>query len=84
MSYPISKEIKDQILDRVREGKESVTEIAKQHGLSSKTIYGWMSHLGTSSPLIELNKLKRENTYLKGIIGNLMLQMERGKKGHYG
>lgn len=80
---PISKDIKEQVLARVREGKETVVEIAKQHGLKVNTVYNWISRNinGLGSPLLELAKMKKENARLKQIIGNLVLQQERGKKG---
>lgn len=80
---PISKDIKEQVLARVREGKETVVEIAKQHGLKVNTVYNWISRNinGLGSPLLELAKVKKENVRLKQIIGNLVLQQERGKKG---
>jgi len=80
---PISKDIKEQVLARVREGKETVVEIAKQHGLKVNTVYNWISRNinGLGSPLLELTKVKKENARLKQIIGNLVLQQEKGKKG---
>lgn len=80
---PISKDVKEQVLARVREGKETVVEIAKQHGLKVNTVYNWISRNinGLGSPLLELAKVKKENARLKQIIGNLVLQQERGKKG---
>ena len=80
---PISKDIKEQVLARVCEGKETVVEIAKQHGLKVNTVYNWISRNinGLGSPLLELAKVKKENARLKQIIGNLVLQQEKGKKG---
>lgn len=82
MNQPIQKDIKDQILARVREGKETVVDIAKQHGIKVNTVYGWISKgLGNGSPVLEASRLKRENERLKQIIGNMVLNLERGKKG---
>lgn len=86
MNNSISKEIKEQILARVQEGKETVVEISRQHGVKINTVYNWISRdvSGSGSPLLELAKLKKENASLKQIIGNLVLQQERGKKDRYG
>lgn len=88
MNKPIPKDIKEQIIGRVREGKETVVEIARQHGVKVNTVYNWVSRdihgYGFGSPILELAKLKRENTSLKQIIGALVLQMERGKKDRHG
>lgn len=85
MPTPISKDIKDQVLARVREGKDTVVEIARQHGLSVNTVYGWLSRSVTSagSPLLQVARLKKQNRSLKQIIGNLMLEMEIGKKNRH-
>ena len=84
MPTAISKDIKDQVLTRVREGKETVVEIARQHGLQVNTVYGWLNRsMGGGSPVLEIAKLKKENRSLKQIIGRLMLEMERGKKNRH-
>lgn len=82
----IPRDVKETILARIREGKETVVQIAAQHGVKVTTVYGWISKgLGTGgSPLLEISRLKRENTSLKQIIGNLVLETERGKKDHRG
>lgn len=82
MPKAISKDIKDQILARVKEGKETVVEIARQHGMSVDTVYGWVSRglNGSKSETLENARLKRENQKLKEIIGNLVLNENRGKK----
>jgi len=58
-----------------------VSQAAQEHGLSTKTIYGWISRGVTSSPsVLELAKLKRENQALKELIGELTLEMSLAKK----
>jgi len=85
MKNQITKEVKEQILARVRKGKQTVVEIAAQHGVKVNTVYGWISRgLGNGgSPLLEISRLKRENASLKQIIGNLVLTLERGKKDEH-
>lgn len=41
--YKVSKEIKDQILKRVKEEGISVIQAAEDHGVSTKTIYNWLT-----------------------------------------
>lgn len=79
---PVPADIKRQILDRIKEGKTSITEIAQEHGLSDKTIYRWLSKGATSSApsWVEYNKLKRENAALKELLGRVMLEIEILKK----
>lgn len=82
----ISKEIKDEILAKVAEGKYSVPKLAGQYAMSPKTIYSWLRNgiEKADISLVELNKLKRENDELKRIIGIVTLQLEREKKGKPG
>ncbi len=77
----ISADVKRQIMDRVKEGGKSISEIAQEHGISNRTIYGWLSKGATAAPSwIEVNKLKRENTALKELIGKLTYDMTVAQK----
>jgi transposase-like protein len=77
----VSADVKRQILDRVKEGGKSIAEIAEEHGVSNRTIYGWLSKGATASPTwIEVNKLKRENSCLKELIGKLTYDMTVAQK----
>ncbi|MEY3783850.1 MAG: Transposase [Candidatus Parcubacteria bacterium] len=79
----ISKEIKDEILNKIKNESLSVTDVATNYGISTKTIYNW---LGTKArgvvSILEHNKLKKENSQLKQIIGDLTIKMSvEAKKG---
>jgi putative transposase len=78
----IQKDIRDQILERIKQGGSSVAEISRQHGVSSKTVYGWLHKRvdGVDRNILEINRLKKENKELKELLGQLLLQIERGKK----
>ena len=80
MFAPIAKEVKNEILEKIKKG-EKVLTLAQQYGVSEKTIYTWLRKkaLGTVS-LLEYNKLKSENQQLKQIIGVLTLEIEKTKK----
>ncbi len=86
MPNAISNDLKQQILERVREGKTTVIEIAKQHGVNANTVYNWISRSmhGAGNNLLSISRLKRENTFLKQLLGQLMLDVERGKKNRHG
>lgn len=77
----IPKEIREEILVKARAG-ERVLELAKQYGISDKSIYGWLrSDTGEEVvSWVKYNKLKRENEVLKQIIGELTLDMSWKKK----
>ena len=77
----VSADVKRQILDRVKEGGKSIAEIAEEHGVSNRIIYSWLSKGATASPTwIEVNKLKRENSALKELIGKLTYDMTVAQK----
>ena len=76
----IPKEIKDEILARLKGGSK-VPELAKEYGVSEKSIYNWLASgvRGEISPL-EYARLKRERDDLLKLVGNLTLQVEKRKK----
>lgn len=80
---PIKRELREEILQKVREGKETVLAIATQYGISDAAIYYWLRQgvEGATSPVLESNRLRKENEALKKIIGELVLEKSRGKKG---
>ena len=77
----IPKEIKEQILKRIKEDGVSVADTAAEHGISTKTIYNWMRNKGVESTnILEISRLKRENKELLEIIGRLTHDLKRSKK----
>lgn len=82
MSEPIVKEIKDRILFRIKNEGVSGAQAARDAGISSKTVYGWLAKESLNNvSILELNRLKRENEGLCKIIGKLTLEMDKVKKG---
>jgi transposase-like protein len=82
MAKPISKERKDEIITKIKVDGITGAEAARRYGVNVKNIYRWLADGvgGTSSHVVELNRLKRENQQLKQLIGQLLLDHERGKK----
>jgi len=80
MSHGISKEVRDEILEKIKSGIP-VGQISEQYGISSKTIYVWLKK-GVTEPisLRELQKLRKENAALREIIGVLTIEKEKIKK----
>jgi transposase-like protein len=79
--YRISKEIKEQILGRIKNDGVSVSEAAEDHGISVQTIYKWLGSTARSSvSLLEHNKLKKENERLKQLLGEITLKLSFGEK----
>ena len=79
--YKIAAEIKEQILSRVKEGV-AVSRLAEEHGVSNRTIYGWLSKKSLSVPsALEFGRLKRERDELLKMVGKLTLELAKEKKG---
>lgn len=80
MFAPIAKEVKQEILEKVKKG-EKIIALSQKYGVSEKTIYAWLRKkaMGTVSQL-KYNKLKNENEQLNQIIGVLSLELEKTKK----
>ena len=77
----ISKEIKDQILGRIKNDGVSVADAAKDHGISDKTIYGWLGARVQGQPTwSEVTKLKREKDALLKLVGDLTLNLSNTQK----
>lgn len=77
----IDSTIKDRIIDKIKNDGMSVREASNEFGVSVKAIYNWIGVRGRVEPgVIELGKLRRENECLKQIIGQLLLDNQRGKK----
>jgi transposase len=82
MAKPIPKELKDEIITKIKVEGLSGAEAAQRYGINVKNIYRWLADGvgGTSSQVLELNRLRRENQQLKQLIGQLLLDHEREKK----
>ena len=79
--YIIATEIKDEILRKVKEGVR-VADCAKQYGIHCKTIYGWLSNKARAGdPILEINRLKKENQGLAELVGLLAIAAAKQKKG---
>jgi transposase-like protein len=79
----IPLQTRDEILAKIKEGL-SVADAASQYGISTKTIYAWLSNtVKPEGSVLEINRLKRENDELKRIIGLITLELERGKKNSH-
>ncbi|MFN8392987.1 MAG: helix-turn-helix domain-containing protein [Bdellovibrionota bacterium] len=60
-SASVKKEIRDELLKKVREGM-SVKDAAERYGVSTASIYNWLGRKadGGKSEILELSRLKRE------------------------
>lgn len=77
----ISKETKEEVINRIKQEGVSVAQAAKDAGVSVQGVYAWLAKGVTAEPgILEVNKLKRENQFLLELVGKLTAEMERGKK----
>ena len=80
MKTVIAKEVKEEILSKVKAG-EPAASVAEKFGISVRTIYGWLRWTTTNKvSWMEHIKLKKENQQLKEIIGVLSLEVAKSKK----
>ena len=80
MKKAIAKEVKEEILAKVKSG-ESVASLATHYGISTNTIYNWLKGKVTNQvSFMEYMRIKKENKVLKEIIGVLTLEVEKSKK----
>jgi transposase len=82
MSEPIKKEIKEEIIFRIKNEGLSVPDAAKHYGINNRTIYGWLAKAGLNNPSTQkLRELTNEVDRLYTIIGRLTTELNRLKKG---
>lgn len=79
--HAVSPEVKEQILQRIKNEGVPVSQAAKEHGIHESTIYGWLSKGLKSIPTMgELVRLKRQNEELLALVGELTLKMSQSQK----
>jgi transposase-like protein len=73
----------EQMVTILREADEKpVPEVAKKHGVSAQTIYGWRKHFGGLEPadVKRLRQLEQENGRLKRLVADRDLELEVFRK----
>lgn len=80
--YPsLVPEQKQEIISRIKERGERVSDLAKEYGIVPKTIYNLLTRsTQNSSALLELARIKREKDALLKIVGQLIVDQGLGKK----
>ena len=83
MARRISKEIKEEILKRIKDEGASVAQLCEEYAVSSTAVYKWLEKKTQDSsinPQLEINRLKREVQDLRAIVGHLVYDKEKQKK----
>jgi transposase-like protein len=79
--HKIAPDVKEQIINRIKNDGISVVEAAKEHGVSDATIYTWIAKRVEGQPTLSENlKLKRENEQLKMLLGEITLKLSETQK----
>src|SRR4029453_12952947 len=69
----------EQMVTILREADEKpVPEVAKKHGVSAQTIYGWRKHFGSleAADVKRLRQLELENGRLKRLVADRDLELQ--------
>lgn len=79
--HRVTREVREQIINRIKNEGVSITQAAEEHGISDKTIYGWLKKKVEGQPtLSDILKLKRENAALKELVGEITLKLSESQK----
>lgn len=77
----VSKEVKAQILKRIKDEGVPVAQVAEEHGITPRIIYQWIKRQVVAPPsILEVARLKRENQALKELIGEITIELHLAKK----
>ena len=78
--HRVSREVKEQILNRIKNEGVPVGIAAKDHGISEQTIYNWLGLEADRPTYGELARLRKENMGLKLLIGEMTLKLSEAQK----
>lgn len=74
-------EVKEQIINRIKNEGVSVAQAAKDHGVSEATIYAWIGAKTEGGPsIMEITKLRKENDELLKLVGWMTLKLNESQK----
>lgn len=80
-THRVPKDRQEQILKRIKEEGISVSQAAQEHGVCDGTIYHWLSKGVTGQPTLrEFAKLKKQNTQLLTLVGEMTITLSQSKK----
>ena len=80
-NHRISKEIKDEILDKIKNQGLTVLKASEHYGVSTVSIYKWLGQGVTSQPSWkQFNKLQKENKMLFELVGELTMKISTTQK----
>ncbi len=79
--HRIASDVKDQIINRIKNDGVTVVQAAQEHGVSENTIYAWIAKKTDGQPTLgEIIKLKKENAQLFQLLGEITLKLSETQK----
>lgn len=79
--HRLAPEVKEQIINRIKNDGVTVADAAKEHGLDPSTIYNWLGAKADGVPsVLEIAKLRRENDELLKLVGLMTLKLSEAQK----
>jgi transposase-like protein len=80
-THKIAPEVKEQIINRIKNDGVTVAQASKDHGVSEVSIYSWIAKKVEGQPTISENiKLKREVDQLYKLVGEMTLKLSETQK----
>lgn len=80
-TYRVAPEIKEQIINRIKNEGVSVSSAASEHGLAENTIYTWLGRQAKGQPSwLEVSRLKKDNQALLALVGELTVKLSNAQK----
>jgi transposase-like protein len=77
----IAPEVKEQIINRIKNEGVSVMQAATDHGIAEGTIYTWIAKKVECGPTVsETIRLKKENTQLLQLLGEITFKLSETQK----
>lgn len=78
--HRVAPDVKEQIINRIKNDGVTVAQASKDHGISENTIYGWIAKKVDGVSYSEIIKLKRENAQLLQLVGEITLKLSETQK----
>lgn len=79
--HRVSKDVKEQILKRIKEEGITVAQASEEHGVSTQAIYSWLGKGITKQPSwMEMAKLKKQNQELLALVGEITMKLSQSQK----
>jgi len=76
----VAPDIKEQVINRIKNDGITVADAAKEHGIAEKTIYSWIAKKVDGVSTSDIIKLKRENAQLLQLVGEITLKLSETQK----